>query len=314
MRRQTWAAALALSITAVIGIGACSSPAAEDDPASGSANDEQPTTDSAPVVDRDPDFELPKVEGPFGEIPQVTPVDIDPPKDITYKLLIPGDGPELHANGIVTVQYSGFLWDGKPFGSSFETGAPATFSLNGVIPAWTYGLEGSRVGDRVLLIAPPKYAYGATGQGAIPGDATLIFVVDILAVPGSDLTALKEAVPTDQKLPDGLMVDGQLGEIPVLGFEEGVAAPTDSTEVVLAEGKGAVITSADTVVYHYTAVYWGTPNSADSTWQSGPTTIPAAGSVFLGHKVGSRIAMVFPPESGDGPASVMIIDVVAAYQ
>ena len=34
-------------------------------------------------------------------------------------------------------------------------------------------------GGRRLLVIPPDLAYGAQGQGNIPPDATLIFVVDV---------------------------------------------------------------------------------------------------------------------------------------
>jgi peptidylprolyl isomerase len=39
-----------------------------------------------------------------------------------------------------------------------------------------------KVGSRVLLQIPPAYGYGPQGSGAIPGNATLWFVIDVLAV------------------------------------------------------------------------------------------------------------------------------------
>jgi len=38
------------------------------------------------------------------------------------------------------------------------------------------------VGSRVLIIAPPSLAYGASAQGGIPANSTLAFVVDVLGV------------------------------------------------------------------------------------------------------------------------------------
>ena len=41
-------------------------------------------------------------------------------------------------------------------------------------------LAGQRVGSQVLAVLPPSEAYGATGSGSVPANATLVFVVDIL--------------------------------------------------------------------------------------------------------------------------------------
>ena len=54
--------------------------------------------------------------------------------------------------------------------------------MSGLIQGWTIGLTGVKVGSRVLLQIPPAYGYGAQGSGTIPGNATLWFVIDVLAV------------------------------------------------------------------------------------------------------------------------------------
>ena len=318
MRQRKWTTLIALAAVLSLGLGACSSGTdgngSQSSNQASAASSGQDGDSDAPVVDRDPDFPLPEVSGSFDEAPIITPVDEAPPAQITYKLLIPGDGAEVHEDGIVTVNYAGVLWDGTPFDSSFVRGTPATFSLNGVIEGWKYGLAGSRVGDRVLLVVPPEWGYGESGQGDISPNSTLVFVVDILDSPGSDLSALSEAEVTGNELPAGLLVDGALGEQPVIGFEEDADEPDQEVEVIIAEGTGPVITEADTVVYHYSGAYWGTPNKVDSTWESGPMTREARDSVFLGQHVGSRIAMIFPEGTNKQPATVMVVDIVAAYQ
>ena len=50
-----------------------------------------------------------------------------------------------------------------------------------IIDGWIKGLVGQTVGSQVLLVIPPDLAYGATEQGTIPANSTLVFVVDILA-------------------------------------------------------------------------------------------------------------------------------------
>ena len=264
------------------------------------------------MINRNPDFELPSISGEWGEIPTIDPVDTKAPKEIVAKLLIPGDGPEVAAGGIVSAYYTGWLWDGKPFDSSFNHGdGPSTFNLNQVIVGWKDGLPGSRVGDRVLLIVPPEYGYGASPREGIPANSTLVFVIDIAAVPGADLAPLEGATEQDVELPDGVIVEGALGAQPVIGFAEDATPPTEAIELVLAEGSGKVITPEDTVLYHHTGVFWGNPSAADSTWQTAPAVTPARDAVFLGHRVGDRLLFIFPGE-GDNPAQVSIADIVDA--
>jgi peptidylprolyl isomerase len=113
--------------------------------------------------------------------PTVAPVAGDPPTTLVVQPLIKGTGAEVTADQTLTVNYSLFLWDGTPVESSFDSGEPATFALNAVIPGWTEGLAGQTVGSQVLLVVPPDKGYGDKASESIPANSTLIFVVDILA-------------------------------------------------------------------------------------------------------------------------------------
>jgi peptidylprolyl isomerase len=116
--------------------------------------------------------------------PSITVVDSDPPTDLVVKTLIQGSGTEVKKDQTITIHYTGWLWTGgDPFDSSWTTGSPATFTLSDgyLITGWLEGLPGQKVGSQVMLVIPPDKGYGEEGSGdTIPGNSTLIFVVDIL--------------------------------------------------------------------------------------------------------------------------------------
>lgn len=82
----------------------------------------------------------------------------------------------------VTVHYEGSFIDGEVFDSSYESGRPATFPLNGLIDAWEIAIPQMRVGETIELAAPASLAYGPKGRGPIPGGATLLFKVELLSI------------------------------------------------------------------------------------------------------------------------------------
>ena len=92
-----------------------------------------------------------------------------------------GEGEVVSADMTVTADYLGMVYDAKePFDESFSA-EPAEFALTQVVQGWTYGLEGVKVGSRVLLQIPPALGYGAQEQENIPANSTLYFVVNIVA-------------------------------------------------------------------------------------------------------------------------------------
>ncbi len=99
-----------------------------------------------------------------------------------------GNGAELTAGHKAAVYYKGWLTNGQLFDQS-KPGSDGklqafvfTLGDHKVIPGLEQGLAGMKVGGVRLLIVPPAVGYGATGQGSIPPNATLIFQVQLAAV------------------------------------------------------------------------------------------------------------------------------------
>ena len=118
------------------------------------------------------------------------PADADAPKEFTatpsglkYKILRKGTGAKPKASDTVTVNYQGWLDDGKEFDSSYKRGEPISFPLNGVISGWTEGMQLVGEGGMIELEIPSQLGYGARGAGgAITPNARLHFLVELIDI------------------------------------------------------------------------------------------------------------------------------------
>lgn len=103
---------------------------------------------------------------------------------LIYQSLQEGTGASPKATDRVSVHYRGtFPESGREFDSSYKRNQPTEFPLNGVIACWTEGVQKMKVGGKAKLTCPPAIAYGARGAGGvIPGNATLNFEIELLAI------------------------------------------------------------------------------------------------------------------------------------
>jgi FKBP-type peptidyl-prolyl cis-trans isomerase len=146
--------------------------------------DQTPTKATGTPKDQDPS--LPTVKDKADGEPEITIPDVDAPKKTTPEVIKQGDGDVIKDGDTALVQYKGVAYDGgKEFDSSWSKGSPTTFTISnsGLIPGFVKGLVGQKIGSQVLIVVTPEDGYGANppeGSG-IPKNATLVFVVDLLA-------------------------------------------------------------------------------------------------------------------------------------
>jgi peptidylprolyl isomerase len=126
--------------------------------------------------------------------PQIVIPNQPAPTVFTIVANTPGTGTAIVAGKVVTVNYTGWLYDGtRPnfkgvqFDSSLATGRTpltvnvgATSGANTVIPGFNTALIGMLVGGSRTVIIPPDQGYGAAGSGSVPGNATLVFDITVL--------------------------------------------------------------------------------------------------------------------------------------
>jgi peptidylprolyl isomerase len=106
------------------------------------------------------------------------------PSGLIYVITRHGEGRQPVAGEVVSVHYTGLLTNGMKFDSSFDRGRPYSFALGAgnVIKGWDEGIAKLHVGDQATLVIPSSLGYGASGSGPIPPEATLVFIVELVAI------------------------------------------------------------------------------------------------------------------------------------
>jgi hypothetical protein len=116
-----------------------------------------------------------------------------PPTDLRIADLKSGSGQTVEEGDSVLVNYSGIVWGSDTlFDTTWDDRVPRAVTAldftasddgSGVVPGFAEALIGARVGSQVIAVIPPEFGYPAgSAPPAIGEDATLVFVIDILAV------------------------------------------------------------------------------------------------------------------------------------
>ncbi len=173
------AALLAVPTALVLALTACGDESTEEGtaaPTSQACESRAETADAPEEVSTD-----------LTEKPEVPTTDAAPPCGLQLSDVVVGDGAEAVEGTSVAVKYVGaFYGTGEEFDSSWSRGAdetlPVVVGAGQVIPGFEQAIAGMQVGGRRMVTIPSDLGYGPAGQGPIPGDATLVFVLDLVEV------------------------------------------------------------------------------------------------------------------------------------
>lgn len=122
-------------------------------------------------------------------------------------------------------------------------------------------------------------------------------------------------------------VVNQQGPLTVVASDVGLTvkhepgeAPAQVTTQILIQGDGPQVHEGDQIVAQYLAVNWSTGERVASTWDEGAPKLVAIGDAYPGlreavvdQRVGSRIAIVVPPDLSTGVDSLcVVVDILGA--
>jgi len=111
--------------------------------------------------------------------------------EFTTTDIVVGTGAQAAAGNAATVNYTGWLYNpagtdskGAQFDTSIGRAPLQVAPLGGaaIIPGFQQAIVGMRVGGKRRVYIPPSLAYGSTGSGPIPPNASIVFEIDLLTL------------------------------------------------------------------------------------------------------------------------------------
>lgn len=101
---------------------------------------------------------------------------------LVYEVLRAGSGAKPGPTDTVRAHYAGWLQDGTMFCSSHVLGEPEPLRMDWVVKGFAEGLQAMQVGGVYRFTIPAELAFGARGNGRVPPDATLVYVVTLVGI------------------------------------------------------------------------------------------------------------------------------------
>ncbi len=276
------------------------------------------------------------VSGAFGTNPTVTIPKVNPPASLQVHQLISGHGTLIAKGDLAVTDLTAYTWNGTTTKkiSEISTGQPQALTVGSTLSGLDKGLEGSRVGSRLLITIPPKDGFGSQGDSSlgVTGKDTLVFVVDVLGsydkTVGADGT--REAVNWTGLPTVGTSSPGTAPSVHIPS-----TAPSATLQVkTLIQGTGPVVKKGQLLVAQYEGVIWRTGKVFGSTWKSGTPAgfqigtgqvIKGWDDGLVGQRVGSQVLLVVPPADGYGKSGsssagikgtdtlVFVVDILGTY-
>jgi FKBP-type peptidyl-prolyl cis-trans isomerase len=146
------------------------------------------SADEAPPCDEVPEVQEPRstTSTDLSVQPEVAPSDEPPPCELVVRDVVVGTGAEVVPGSEVEVKYVGAFYEtGEVFDASWQVSPdntlPFTAGGGNLIPGFDQGVLGMREGGRREVVIPSDLAYGPGGQGPIPPNSTLVFVIDVVS-------------------------------------------------------------------------------------------------------------------------------------
>jgi FKBP-type peptidyl-prolyl cis-trans isomerase len=209
---------------------------------------------------------------------------IDRPGDaaaIEKTVIKEGTGDAPVEGDAMDVHYLGTFLNGVKFDSTYDRQTPMRV-LQGhfrLIKGFIQGLEGMKLGEKRKIVIPPVIGYGANPRGAIPGNSTLCFELELVKV--TPKAEVLKQIETDKKK---------------LKIEE------------IAPGSGPEIHNGDVVSLHFSMALAGGKKLGDTRDSSQPRTYQVGSGqitrgfdvALIGMKAGGKRKVTIPAELGYG--------------
>ncbi len=174
---------------------------------------------------------------------------------LQFGIATQGTGVSVSAGQYVEVDYTGYIHDpgqpddGTKFDSSLNAGrTPFEFGLGDtdpdqgyqtVIQGWEEGIPGMAIGETRVLVIPPSLAYGSSGSGSIPGNATLTFIVRMLAIiPRLQVVGANNTVQINMNDPASIAAGTNFGSVAVNSTSAASSFAFYDSDANTSSGKG----------------------------------------------------------------------------